>query len=188
MGDHDGLQLRRGGRQMAALVHNRVQLRWQCVALQHAMHERSWTGVKRRTLLAQHSFVLTTNGAASASEQLLRLEQPRVWIASVPRVAAPLQLEPLHAMLILPVPRRASGEAVTQHVARLLCGLDNAAREAQQTGEGSTLVLKLKHVVAPVWGSASNGEGGKCGGARERGEARGEQAERGCVVAGCELF
>ena len=113
---------------------------------------------------------------------------PRVRIASVPRVAAPLQLEPLHAMLILPVPRRASSEAVTQHVARLLCGLDNAAREVQQTGEGSTLVLKLKHVVASVWGSASKGEGGKCGGARERGEARGEQAERGCVVAGCELF
>ena len=70
MGDHDSLQLRRGGRQMAARAHNRVQLRGQCVALQHAMlqYERSWTGVTRRTLLAHHSFVLTTNGAASDSE------------------------------------------------------------------------------------------------------------------------
>jgi hypothetical protein len=49
-------------------------------------------------------------------------------------------------------------------------------------------VLKLKHVVASVWGSAGDGKGVKCGCARKRCESLGKLAERGWVVAGCEFF
>ena len=152
------------------------------------MHERSGAGVERRALLAHHASVLTTDGAAGGGEQLLRLLQPRVRVAAVPRITAPLQLVLLHAGSILPMPRRAAGETVAWHEARRLSGLDNGACEAQQVGEGAALMLKLKHVFASVCGGASDGEGRECGGACERGEARSEQAVCGWFVAGCELF
>ena len=86
MGDRDG------GCQMAALVHNRMQLQWQCVALQHAMHECSWTSVKRSSRILRLFSRRMARGMA-ASSCALRLQQSRMWIASV-RVA--LQLEYLN--------------------------------------------------------------------------------------------